>query len=139
MPLSAQLLADITHAMRAAPADVAAHEATLIWQRLARKFVPLIGPSSVELIVGRTIEANQPVYPWLGLSSGPGMSTPPYDGLRQALERARADEIHALTTAMLTAYTTQLTVLIGGRLTEKFLRATFPVADAPNDPRSAPK
>lgn len=139
MPLSARLLADITHAMRAAPAAMAAQEAAMIWQRLARKFIPLIGPSSVQLIIGRTIEANQSVFPWLGLFSSPGMSTPPYDGLRQALEQAGQDDIEAVTTAMLNTYTSQLTILIGGRLTEQFLHATFPATGAFNDPRSNPE
>lgn len=118
---------------------MAAHEATLIWQQLARKFVPLLGPSSVQLIVGRSIEVHQPSYPWLGMFSSPGMSTPPYDGLRAALEQAAAEEVQAATAAMLMTYITQLTTLIGGRLTEQFLRATFPAGGADNDPRSKPE
>lgn len=139
MPLKARLVSDITHALRAAPASMAAHEAILIWQQLARKFVPLLGPSSVELIVGRTIEIHQPSFPWLGAFSTPAMSTPPYDGLRAALERAAAEEVLAATTAMLSTYISQLNTLIGGRLAEQFLRATFPAGGADNDPRSTPE
>lgn len=136
MPLSTRLLSDITHSLRAAPALEAANEATLIWQRLARKFVPLIGPSSVQIIVGRTIEANQPAFPWLGLFTDPGMSTPPYDGLRAAMERAEREVILAATSAMLMTYVSQLNTLIGRRLTEQFLRATFPYAADIRDTRS---
>lgn len=139
MPLTARLVSDITQALRAAPAPMAAQEATLIWQRLARKFVPLIGPTSVQLIVGRTLATSQQNFPWLGLDSDPGMSTPPYDGLRAALERAEADEIHAVTAAMLMTYVKQLNVLIGGRLTEQFVRSVFPSGDADIDPRSKPE
>jgi hypothetical protein len=136
VPLSARLLSDITHALRTVPAGMAAHEATAIWQRLAHKFVPLIGPSSVQLIVCRTIDANQPAHPWLGLSSNPGMATPPYDGLRAALEAADTDNIHAATTAMLMTYVSQLNTLIGARLTEHFLRSVFPAGVPNKDTRS---
>ena len=128
MSLNARLLSDITRSLRAAPAAEAAHEATVIWQRLARKFSPLIGPTSVQFIVARSIEANQPAYPWLGLFSSPGMSSPPYDGLRASLERADANAIHAATSAMLMTYANHLSTLIGPRLAEQFLRATFPAA-----------
>lgn len=139
MPLSARLLADITQSLRAAPAATAAHEATVIWQRLARKFGPLIGPSSVQLIIGRTIEANQPAYPWLGLFSNQVMSTPPYDGLRAALELAQAADVHAATSAMLSTYVGQLNTLIGARLTEQFLRSIFPSDSVNKDTRSTPE
>lgn len=130
MPVSARLLSNITHALRGAAATEAAYEATLIWQRLARKFGPLIGPSSVQLIVGRSIEANQPSFPWLGLFANPGMATPPYDGLRAVLERAGHEAVLAATSAMLATYLGQLNTLIGARLTEQFVRAVFPdVAD----------
>lgn len=128
MPLSTRLLSDITGSLRAAPAAEAAYEAIVIWQQLSRKFGPLIGPSSVQLIIGRAIEANQSAFPWLGLSTNPGMSTPPYDGLRAALERSGHQAVMAATSAMLMAYVNQLNILIGARLTEQFLRATFPTA-----------
>lgn len=134
-----RVLSDITRSLRAASAADAAHEATLIWQRLARKFVPLIGPSSVQIIVGRSIEANQPSFPWLGLFNSPGMSTPPYDGLRAAMERAEKEVILAATSAMLLTYINQLNTLIGARLTEQFLRATFPASADIKDTRSQPE
>lgn len=139
MPVNPRLASDITQAMRAAPADMAAHEAIVIWQRLARKFVPLIGPSSVQLIVGRSIESHQSAYPWLGLFSNPGMATPPYDGLRASLERATATDVHAVTYAMLISYVSQLNTLIGTRLTEQFLRSTFPAGGATIETRSKPE
>ena len=137
--MNAGLASDITHALRAAAPDMAAREATVIWQRLARKFVPLIGPSSVQLIVGRCIQSNQGAFPWLGLFSTPGMSTPPYDGLRAALERATGGDVYAATCAMLATYVGQLNTLIGVRLTEQFLRSTFPAGGAPIDTRSKPE
>jgi hypothetical protein len=139
VPLSTRLLSDITQSLRAAPAPEAAFEAIVIWQRLARKFVPLIGPSSVQLIVGRSIEANQKAYPWLGLFSDPGMATPPYDGLRAVLERAEPDAIQSATAAMLMTYANQLNTLIGRRLTEQFLRATFPAVAGNRETRSKPE
>lgn len=107
----------------------------MIWLSLARKFVPLIGPSSVQLIVGRCIEVNQPTFPWLGLFSNPGMSTPPYDGLRAVLERAEQEAIMAATEAMLMTYVSQLNILIGAQLTEQFVRTSFPVAAKIDDTR----
>jgi hypothetical protein len=136
VPLSARLLSDITHELRAAPAGMAAQEATVIWQRLAHKFVPLIGPSSVQLIVCRTIDANHPAHPWLGISANPGMATPPYVGLRDALAAAADDDVHAATDAMLMTYVSQLNTLIGARLTEHFLRSVFPAGVPHKDTRS---
>lgn len=134
MPLRARLLSDITHSLRSAPATDAAHEAIVILQQLARKFGPLIGPSSVQLIVARSIEANQATFPWLGPLANPDVSTPPYDGLRAVMEGAEREAILAATSAMLTAYLNQLTTLIGARLTEQFVRAVFPVvADLKGD------
>lgn len=102
----------------------------MVFQRLARKFGPLIGPSTVQLIVGRSIEASQPTFPWLGPFANPGMSTPPYDGLRAVMERAEHEAVLAATSAMLVTYLNQLNILIGARLTEQFVRAIFPaVAD----------
>ena len=136
MPLSARLLSDITHELRAAPVDMAAHEAIVIWQRLANKFVPLIGSSSVQVIVCRMIDANQPPHPWLSRLTNPRMTTPPYDGLRAALEAAGPDNIHSATTAMLMTYVCELKTLIGARLTEQFLRSVFAASVPDEDTRS---
>lgn len=130
MPLRARLLSDITHTLRSAPATDAAHEAIVILQQLERKFGPLIGRSSVQWIVARSIDASQATFPWLGPFANPGVSTPPYDGLRAVMEGAEREAIVAATSAMLTAYLNQLITLIGVRLTEQFVRAIFPaVAD----------
>jgi hypothetical protein len=134
--ISTRLVSDITRALRAAPHPEVAHEATLIWQTLARKFVPLIGPSSVQLIVGRCIESSQSSFPWPAPFSSPGMATPPYDGLRAAFEHARAEAVLAVTSAMLTTYISQLNILIGARLAEQFLRAIFPAPADTKDTRS---
>ena len=136
MPVSSRLLSNITRALRAAPAAEAANEATAILQRLARKFVPLIGPSSVQMIVGRSLDACQQHYPWLGSGSDLALSTPPYDGLRAAFERAEKEAVLAAITAMLMTYASQLNTLIGGRLAEQFLRATVPAPADVKDTRS---
>ena len=136
MPISARLLSAITGPLRAAPDAEVANEATLILQRLARKFAPLIGPASVQMIVERGLDACRIDHAWLGLGSDPGMSTPPYDGLRAAFERAEKEAVLAATDAMLMTYAGQLNTLIGGRLTEQFLRATFPVPTDIKDSRS---
>ena len=136
MPVSPRLLSDITRALRAASPAETANEATVILQRLACKFVPLIGPSSVQMIVGRSLDACQEHYPWLGSGADPALFTPPYDGLRATFARADTQAVLAATNAMLTAYASQLTTLIGGRLTEQFLRATFPAPADIKDTRS---
>ncbi|MBZ2209264.1 hypothetical protein [Massilia soli] len=136
MPVSAQLLSDITGPLRAASAAETANEATIIWQRLACKFVPLIGPSSVQMIVGRSLDACQDHYPWLGRGSDPALCAPPYDGLRAAFKSADRDAVLAATTAMLATYANQLDTLIGARLAEQFLRATFPAPADATDTRS---
>lgn len=139
MQLSTRLLSDITRSLDAASAPESAHQATMIWQLLAHKFVPLLGPASVQLIVGRSIESNQASFPWLGVYSDAGMSTPPYDGLRAAFERAAPEAVLAATSAMLVTYINQLNTLIGARLTEQFLRTVFPAAAVIKDTRSKPE
>ena len=136
MPLSARFLSDITGPLRAASGAEVANEATLILQRLARKFMPLIGPASVQVIVTRSLDACRVDHAWLGPGSDPGMSTPPYDGLRTAFGRAKQEDVLAATDAMLITYANQLDTLIGRRLTEQFLRATFPVPTDTKDSRS---
>ena len=136
MPVSSGLLSDITLSLRAAGQADAANEAASILQRLARKFVPLLGPSSVQVIVERCLNACQADYPWLVSNSERTMSTPPYDGLRDALAGAEKDAVLAATSAILMTYVTQLNTLIGVRLTEQFLRATFPVPADTKDSRS---
>ena len=127
MPVSSGLLSGITLSLRAAGQAEAASEATAVLQRLARKFVPLIGPSSVQVIVERSLNACQADYPWLVPDSDPAMSTPPYDGLRGAFAQVDKEAVLAATSAILLTYVSQLNTLIGARLTEQFLRATFPV------------
>lgn len=139
MPVSSRLLSDITLSLRAADQTDAAGEATAILQRLARKFVPLIGPASVKMIVERSLDACQADYPWLAPASDPIIVTPPYDGMRAAFERVDKEEVLAATAAVLMTYVTQLNTLIGGRLTEQFVRATFPVPADIKDSRSKPE
>ena len=126
----------MTSQLRAASDAEAANEATLILQRLARKFAPLIGPASVQMIVARCLDAGRVDHAWLGQESGPGMSAPPYDGLRTAFERADKEAVLASTNTMLMTYASQLNTLIGGRLTEQFLRATLPVPTDMKNSRS---
>ena len=139
MPVSVRLLSDITLSLRAAGEAEAAGEAIAVLQRLARKFVPLIGPASVRIILGRSLDACRAYHPWLGQGSDPAMTTPPYDGLRAAFERAGKEAVLAATTAIITTYVTQLDTLIGGRLAEQFLRAAFPAPADIKDTRSKPE
>lgn len=132
-------MSDITRALRAAPPSESANEAILIWQHLARKFIPLIGPSSVQLIVGRSIEACQAEFPWLELLTDRSLATPPYEGFRAPFDGAGKEALLAATSAMLMSYAGQLSTLIGGRLTEQFLRATFPAPAELKDTRSKPE
>lgn len=135
MPLRARLLSDITRTLRSAPARDAANEAIAILQQLERKFGPLIGPSSVQWIVARSIEANQASFPWLGPLASPGVSDPPYAGLRAVMEGADREAIIAATSAMVAVYLNQLTALIGAGLAEQFVRAIIPsVADLKEKP-----
>jgi hypothetical protein len=112
-------------------------EAVSIWLRLARKFGPLVGPSSVKLIMARSVESNLSGFPWLAsVVHRPDLVDPPYSALLALMEERQPSDVVAATRAMLSTYIYQLTTLIGLRLTEQFLRAAFPGDGDDQDNRS---
>ncbi|HEX9172580.1 MAG TPA: hypothetical protein VF861_07960 [Telluria sp.] len=101
-----------------------AERALAIWNRITRKFGPLLGPGSAELLFTRSLDDNRGSFPWLPVPD-PGGDTS-YEGLEACLAQRTPDEIVASTRALLASYVELLTTLIGARLTNQFLRSAFP-------------
>lgn len=97
------------------------------WQKVVRKFTPLIGASSVLLILERSFEHNRMVFSWLPagvLPPGPDVAV---KNLRASMEPHPPAEILAAHRALLATFSDLMTTLIGARLTIQFLRAALPV------------
>lgn len=108
---------------RATPGRVLA-----IWNRITRKFAPLLGPGSADLLFTRSLDENRSSFPWLPIADPAGDTS--YDGLEASLAQRSPDEISAATRALLASYIDLLTTLIGARLTNQFLRSAFPADEA---------
>ena len=118
------------HADGDADADAGAAAAIRIWRQLAFKFVPLLGPNSVNSIYARSLEFNKLAIPWLPASLRQDVSELPLAALKAALENRRTDEIILANNALLATFINLLATLIGARMVIPFLRSAFP-PDAP--------
>lgn len=103
----------------------AAADAVAIWESIARKFSPLLGPSSASMLLERSLHANHARYPWLPPSNQAGAAEPPFRALQTSMAGREQHEVVAATRAMLESYIDLVSKLIGSRLTEQFLRAAF--------------
>ncbi|MDB5749433.1 MAG: hypothetical protein JWP72_4281 [Massilia sp.] len=101
-----------------------AAEAIRLWQTLFRKFSPLIGPLSAELLFVRSIAAHEAAFPWLP-RLGPGATRTAYAEFERSLNDRTSEDIVAANHALLLTYITVLADLIGLRLATKFLSTTF--------------
>lgn len=125
MPLNTELLSAIMAKMNAGTGVAVAADAIAIWQRLARKFGPLLGPGSVSVLFVRSLESNKAAFPWLPPGSEPGVAEPPFSALLVVLEERQPPEIIAATGALLDTYIDLLSTLIGAHLAFHFLRSEF--------------
>ena len=97
-----------------------------IWGQLAFKFVPLLGPNSVNSIYARSLECNKPTFPWLPASLRQDVAELPFNILKASFELRQADEIIRANNALLDTFINLLATLIGARLVIPFLRSAFP-------------
>ena len=96
-----------------------------IWGQLAFKFVPLLGPNSVNSIYARSLEFNKPAFPWLPASLRQDVAELPFTVLKESFELRPADEIIRANNALLDTFINLLATLIGARLVIPFLRSAF--------------
>jgi hypothetical protein len=100
-------------------------DVAIAWQKVVRKFTPLIGATSVLLILERSFEHNRPAFSWLPggvLPPGPEVSV---TRLRASMTARAPAEILAAHRALLATFSDLMTTLIGARLTIQFLRAAL--------------
>jgi hypothetical protein len=129
MSTSNDLLSAIMKGMDVDRGWATADRALAIWNRITRKFGPLLGPGSADLLFARSLDENRARFPWLPIPD-PGGVDPSYDGLETSLAQRPPEEIFASTRALLESYIELLTTLIGARLTNQFLRSAFPADEA---------
>ena len=96
-----------------------------IWSRLAFKFVPLLGPNSVNSIYARSLEFNKPAFPWLPASLRQDVAELPFAVLKESFEFRQVDEIIRANHALIDTFINLLATLIGARLVTPFLRSAF--------------
>jgi hypothetical protein len=100
-------------------------DAIVTWRALFRKFGPLIGPLSTELLFARSLGAHAGAFPWLP-QAAPGGLRPTLDEFERSLDSRTLDEIAAANHALLATFATGLSDLIGAGLVIRFLQAAFP-------------
>ena len=125
------VLAELTALHGTEPmADVA-----MAWQKVVRKFTPLIGPSSVLLILERSLESNRTAFSWLPAGVLPPGPDAAVARLCDSMKPHPPAEILAAHRALLAAFSDLMTTLIGARLTIQFLRAALHVdgVDSPTE------
>lgn len=99
-------------------------DAIVIWRALFKKFAPLIGPLSTELLFARSLAVHAGAFPWLP-QVAPGAARPLLDEFERSLDKQTPDEIAAANHALLASFTTSLSELIGSGLVIRFLQAAF--------------
>ena len=124
MPIPTELFATIMGRFAADNASDPAAVAVLVWRKLFRRFNPLIGPLSTELLFARSLAAHKASFPWLP-QVAPGASRTAFDAFEHSLDGRAAEDIFAVNRALLTSYTTIVAELIGAALATKFVEAAF--------------
>lgn len=129
MSIKNDLLSAIMKDMDVDRGLVTADTALAIWKSITRKFSPLLGPHSADLLFTRSLEQNRTAFAWLPAPDTDG-SDLCFDTLETSLQQRAPEEIVASTRALLDTYIDLLTTLIGARLTNQFLRSAFPADEA---------
>jgi hypothetical protein len=110
-------------------------DVAIAWQKVVRKFTPLIGATSVLLILGRSLEHNRTAFMWLPAGVLPAGPDAAVERMRASIAGRLPADILAAHRAILATFSDLMTTLIGARLTMQFLRAAFPVdgLESPNE------
>ncbi|MFC4930302.1 hypothetical protein [Massilia sp. GCM10023247] len=125
MPIPTELFETITRRLAHGGAGATSAEALRIWRTLFKKFAPLLGPLSTELLFARSLAAQEAAFPWLPQVAS-NEARLPFEAFERCLEDRTPEDIAAVNRALLSSYTTLLSELIGMRLTVSFLKAAFP-------------
>jgi len=125
MPIPTELFATIVAPIATASGQEPATEAIRVWQTLFRKFGPLLGPLSTELLFARSLAIHTPQYPWLPRIA-PAAARTAFAEFERILAARAPEDIVAVNHALLASYTKGLLDLIGAGLTTRLLAAAFP-------------
>ena len=106
-------------------------DAIVVWRALFKKFGPLIGPLSTDLLFTRTLASHASAFPWLP-QAVTGSPRSIFADFERCLDGQTSDEIAEVNRVLLASYTAGLADLIGAGLTVRFLQATFPNDDTNN-------
>jgi hypothetical protein len=124
MPIPTELFATIMGNISISSASDSAAAAMRVWRTMFRKFGPLLGPLSAELLFARSLAEQEGTFPWLP-HIPPDAASTAFAAFECSLDSRTAEEILAANRAMLLTYTTVLAELIGMRLATNFLGAAF--------------
>lgn len=124
MPIPTELFATIM-APIAADSPQPAAEAIQVWHILFRKFGPLLGSLSTDLLFARSLAMHASDYPWLP-QIAPAAPRTAFPEFERSLDARGAQDIVAANHALLASYTTGLVSLIGAGLTTRLLQTAFP-------------
>ena len=124
MPIPTELFATIMAPIAADSPDPAA-EAIRVWHVLFRRFGPLLGPLSTDLLFARSLAMHASDFPWLP-KIAPTAARTAFEEFERSLETRKAQDIVAANHALLASYTTGLVNLIGAGLTTRLLETAFP-------------
>jgi hypothetical protein len=97
----------------------------IVWQTLARKFSPLLGPASVHALFMRGLDRNRADFPWLPPVYPDDDADTVFGAFEATLRTRTGDEVTRVTQALLCTYLDALFSLIGVTLTVQFVRAAF--------------
>lgn len=138
MTIKDELLLSLMGQVTASRGAALADDITLSWQKIVRKFGPLIGANSVLLIFERSLENNLATFGWLPALVSPAQPGTAVARLRISMAARPSDEILAAHRAILTTFIDLMTTLIGARLTIQFLQAAFPADEAGSNTEENP-
>jgi len=124
MPIPTELFATIMAPIAADSPDPAA-EAIRVWHVLFRRFSPLLGPLSTDLLFARSLAMHASDFPWLPRVA-PAAARTAFQEFERSLDAHGAQDIVAANRALLESYTTGLVNLIGAGLTTRLLETAFP-------------
>lgn len=123
MPIPTELFTTIMAPIAVASPEPAA-SAIRVWYTLFRKFSPLLGPLSTELLFARSLATHASDYQWLPRVA-PAAARTAFEEFVRSLDGRRPDEIIAANQVLLASYTRGLVDLIGAGLTIRLLEAVF--------------
>jgi hypothetical protein len=100
-------------------------DVTVIWLKVLGRFSPLIGPSSVNVLFARSLDANRAAFPWLPRIDQKNAADTAFSAFEAILKNQSSDEVVTATQALLGTYIDSLCTLIGRTLTEQFVSSAF--------------